>query len=377
MQALIVKEIYDPEPIELLTYLHQHGFKTFFAESIYDVPATLARMRPDDPCVFYRNSFIRFAFPDGLAAELSRSSDVTYLTIAGTPYQRELVVFRPKDVLLYRENLTCKNNNPTFLTYNPPSMRTEAPKGIEPPRIFVPTNSHDVYLRLSLNSLFYSIDNTVPVTIFLNGATPEVVVVAEEFAKRYSQIELLYSSINVGYHCLRTFIQWYQPEKFIVWEDDFILPPGARDWYPHWPYQFAHRLKYFDLVGWRVRLDNLLAGRPRRYFPPYTADEFPEEPPGKWIYARRGEKYYTPLMGQALGMTLDFYNRCRKQPPWNTTIDVTLHESAESYCVPSLPGYHIGWNSEMDGIPRSKEVEVPSSVTLVSSSGVEKSIDLS
>jgi len=382
MQAIICKDKYDPPCDDLITQLAKGSCKVFLINSLSEFDAILPKLNQEQPCLLYYNSLMRFDGPAMIFKKHLEVPGINMLCLKGSYYTGEIVSFFPTNIIKYRDSIITRQNllheNSTYLKISYPFIYHKIPK-IDPPRIFVYTHNHDTYLRLSLNSLFYSIDKSVPVAIFLNQATDKVKKIVLEFKEKYpEQIEILESKVNVVYSAVNLMIQWYQPKYFVIWEDDFILPPRAKELFPLWAYQFAHRLQYFDLVGWSITTDNIPLGRKLYWYPPYRKDEFPgETPPYEWVYARKNDKYYTPFMGQALAMTADFYRSCRRIEQWQSPIDVTLHEKATHYCTPALRGYHIGWNQEMDGNEKVSNLPTPpTEVEIISDTGEKRTLRL-
>lgn len=179
---------------------------------------------------------------------------------------------------------------------------------------------------------------------------------ALDAAERHVQVDAIQIPDNIHHSAVNLAIQWANPENFIIWEDDFILPPITRDLFPYWPYQFVSRLKHFDLVGWAPITENIpkWSSRLGNLFPrkDYAFDEWYES--GTERYEPWVESTKKPLLlGQAVAMTREFWDRCEKRSPWYVPLDTELHSAAKNYCVPGLRGYHIGWNFRMDGYGRS------------------------
>jgi len=83
-----------------------------------------------------------------------------------------------------------------------------------------------------------------------------------------------------------------------------------------------------------------------------------------WIYGKRdlSQDHWICsteeplLLGQAMAMTTEYWKSCHKDEKWRVPIDGGLvAEARRGYCLPGLRGYHIGWNSQMDGVVPSAE----------------------
>jgi len=363
MQAVICKEKHDPDCDALEEYLSNYNILCHYINSLGDIEALLPNLNQDSPFLLYRNSLMRIPHPEKILAWISLHPEFDSVQVKDiyhnkihtcywpkrTHFSRDTVVSEKdlKDEEAYPFALESVDNIPARITYTKPD--------ITPPHIFVITHHRDVYLRLSLNSLLFSIDDTIPVTIFLNGATDAVKGVALEFMGRYSNIDVVEVEKNC-YHAIIGFaVQYCQPDSFVVWEEDFILPPITRVLFPNWPYQFAHRLKTFDLVGWAPITENV------SYWDKRLGGIFPRTDYRfyDWVYGcRDGHKDHWVssveeplLLGQALAMTTEFWKSCPKDPKWGVPVDGELVGWAKrGYCLPGLRGYHIGWNSQMDGV---------------------------
>jgi len=363
MQAVICKEKHDPDCKELEDYLSHHNILCHYINNLSEIEDLLPKLNPESPYLLYRNPLMRIPHPEKILAWLTlhpefdsvQAKDVynnkihTSYWPSRTHFSRDTVVSEKdlKDEEAYPFALSAVDNVPARITYDKPD--------VGPAHIFVLAHHRDVYLRLSLNSLFYSIDDTVPVTIFLNEATNAVRSVALEFMHKYSNVDVVSIETNC-YHAFTGFaLQYCQPESFVVWEEDFILPPITRVLFPHWPYQFAHRLKTFDLVGWGCITENV------SYWDKRLGGMFPRTDYRfyDWIYGRRdpNKEHWVSsveeplILGQAMAMTTEFWKSCPKDPKWGVPVDGELVGWAKrGYCLPGLRGYHIGWNSHMDGV---------------------------
>jgi len=206
--------------------------------------------------------------------------------------------------------------------------------------IFLTAHNRHIYLELTLNSLIHNLENSTKLTLLLNEPTKEVYTTALKFSEK-REMDVLCIEKNSFYSSINLAVQWYNPDIFMVFEDDFILPPTAKEYYPNWEYHFARRLEDFDLVGWGAALDN---GPTFHRFPRIEAKPF-----GHWHYGNKNEKPL--LLGNALMLKKDFWIESLRQDEekkWFTPLDHTLHNNCRKYCLPSLRGYHIGWNQHLD-----------------------------
>jgi hypothetical protein len=360
MQAVICKNQHDPDCKDLTDELDIHGINYVFINSLLDLKQGLAKLNQDEPFLLYRNSFMRISFPHKILTWHKENPNFDFVSIkCGT--ERINVSYYPKEVEIFRDTVITKKSLLDIPTW-PFALNTYQDQPFEvtfmrpkytPPAIFVLAHNRSNYLKLSLNSLFYSIDETVPVYIFINGNNPSTGKVARSFVDKYSNVDVIQINQNIHHSAVNIALQWSNAETFVVWEDDFILPPITKDLFPHWPYQFVHRLNHFDLVGWTPITENIPGWHSR------LGNTFPRKDHVfyDWIPVSRKEEKWResidnpPLLGQALAMSRSFWNKCKKRKPWFVPLDTEIHSRAKNYCIPGLRGYHIGWNQEMDGYP--------------------------
>lgn len=272
-------------------------------------------------------------FPSLDAIDLDQLNQEETHLFASSIYVENLLEFKPGEVSKTRDSIG---------TYKVRSIRKP---NIKPPRIIIYTHNRPVYFRLTLNSIIHSIVDCpeVPITIVLNDPTDETLAVAKEFQDRYQQIDILLSQENAACGGMTIGMSWHRPEVAIGAEDDFILPPAARDLYPIWPYQFAIKvLNGIDRVGWNVSLDNL------EYNMMTDWDSCDTETRLGWHTYRFGTKQRRPvLMCQLNAYRFDFWRRAY-YPQLKAAFDSSLNAQSNIIACPYLQGYHIGWNRDQD-----------------------------
>jgi hypothetical protein len=258
----------------------------------------------------------------------------------------DLVTYIPSRVTVFRDTLINFKQlyNQEFYNFYAKNSQKVIDKPKYAPHIFLTTHNRHTYLELTLNSILFNICESTPITLLLNEPTEEVYKTALKFAQK-RQIEILHIEKNSFYSSINLAVQWHNPETFMVFEDDFILPSTAKEYYPNWEYHFARRLQEFDLVGWSPLLDN---GPTFHRLPRIESKPF-----GQWYYGNKKEKPL--LLGNALMIRKNFWLESLKsmiesgdENKWHTPLDHTLHKNANRYCMPSLRGYHIGWNQSLD-----------------------------
>ena len=236
--------------------------------------------------------------------------------------------------------LKDKKDNDFLFDINTSPIALTKPKVDEVPRIILTTYHRDIYLRLTLNSLMASLKfcPEVPVSIILNDSPRDVLHVALEFASQYKQIEVLKTDKNAGFAALNVGLQWYKPKKFIMAEDDFILPSSVCHLYPIWPYQFYERLKYNEMVGWRASQDNI-------EYNSVIDWKIPQIDTHIGWFNFLPNTY--PMMAQLLALDFDFWLK-GYEPAAKMSFDTSMLKNAKNMSSPFLSGYHIGFNQNMD-----------------------------
>jgi hypothetical protein len=361
MQAIIYKDPYDPPCDDLEEHLQKVGIEYFYIKSLTELKDAVKKLNPKLPFLFYRNSLMRMPLPELILKWHEENPECKNVAV---PFKNipQLVSFYPEQIEVLRDIVTTtelkEGNNSNFVIQSIGGTKIEItlkkPK-TKPLFIFVKAFNRPEYLKLSLNSLLYSIGNSTPVLIFLNGFDAKTCEVALSYAEKYSNVDVIRIRQNVHFAYINIALQWSRAENFMIWEDDFILPPIARELFPYWPSQFVHRLKHFDLVGWGPITENIPEWHP------WLGNRFPrtDYPYNEWVYcdteAFQGKKHWeissqVPLLlAQGLAMNVDFWSKCQKHQPWFAPKDSDYHSNAKNYCLPGLRGYHIGWNQEMDG----------------------------
>jgi len=348
MQALIVRDFFDNE-----TTANQLRSELSCCNNIVEIQSlnqwesAKIKLNIEEPCLYFPNIFLRYrnvALTEILNFHNSNTEFTTLTAYNTNSGEQEIVSFIPSKV-----TKTNKTSNSFNFPYNPFIINNlqfsySVPQ-TETPILFLYTHNRSEYLKLTLSSLNYSMIEPIQIKILLNAATPEIKTVALAFAENKPNIEVFDISPNSFFSAINLAIQWFKPKKFIIAEDDFILPVTAKTYFPNWAHQFMDRLNYFDAVGWPWSLDNS---------PPYfDASRHIENCFSDWIVEYKNG--YN-LGGHCAAINTDFHlkafkQRMSRQPinPYYVPFDGDLQAIATKICVPSLKGYHIGFNQEMDG----------------------------
>lgn len=342
MKAVIKSDPYEcPRQVESLKRrLLDHRVEPVFISSISEMPSLLSNLAShgDEPFLYLSSPWEWVDFPDQII-EL-HCKDLGFENIDSQD-NTDIFTYIPSRVYVHNDRLlNIRERFGKVYTFSVNVKKSVTRPQVDPPRVFVTSHNRHSYLELTLNSLLSSIDESVPVTILLNHPTPQVIEVA--MRQKRSNLDVLeiekncfYSSINLG-------VQWYRPETFMICEDDFIIPPSAKEYYPDWVYHFVQRLNHCDMVGWSPSIDNAPAHH-----------RFPRDknPIGEWTIGGMSFSNYPLLLGNCLAVKSSFWIESlrNQRNDWHTPLDTTLHNQARSYCTPSLKGYHIGWNQQVDG----------------------------
>lgn len=346
MQALVVHSMYDfnEHYEELITELRSHNFKIITIPSLKFYPEILPQLNLEEPFIFYKNSSVRIEDPAGLWNYQKDHPDFHHLRIGD-----EYITHWPKKVVLFRSMITSREYNHYSFYVNTRQYGIKKPP-IDPPHVFLYTHNRANYLQLTLNSYFHSLDNyeDIPFTIIMNEPTEDVRNVVLKTKEKYPKIEVFKCETNAYFSAINLAVQHYEPENFIIMEDDVILPLEAKKYFYNWPYKFAERLKYFDLSGWSITTDNC----PEMH----NMARIEERENHDW-YVSRMEDITTKghiLLGQCLCVNLDFWLSCKFDENFWIPLDSNLHKKAmnRGYTSPALRAYHIGWNQEMDGFEK-------------------------
>ena len=300
--------------------------------------------------LLYLNPSLRHYNPGG-ALKFHRENDAIPAVFSSNG---EHITVHPRDIRILEDGRVIHFNNHFML-----DQRTELKlPNVEPPLIIVLCHNRAAYLGLSLNGLSYSLGEyikDVPITIVLSAPTPDVKVVALEFQEKHPHAQVLEITQNAYLSAINYTLQWYgkQHKSFVIFEDDFILPPTSKHLYPAWPWFFVERLKHFDVINWSPSLENLplpykkfqIDGNSFSIVTDKMKREF--EPHKRWLNNFECKDLFT--CGNSTAVTLDFYRRCARSTVDFCPVDRTFERLAVGRCTPTLFGYHIGWNQEQDG----------------------------
>lgn len=284
-----------------------------------------------------------------------------------SPYIRIPFIREKVELLKNNDFKLAQTDKTAFFFYNDPNTKIvqdsiyvpdskwagfqfyEKPEYVKPkldkyPRIILYSHNRDNYLKLTLDSLLNSLKHCpeIPVSILLNSPTERVLHVALEKQAAYPQVDVLLLEKNCAFAAMNVAWQWYPDmEIAVIAEDDFLLPDSSSYLFPVWPYEFLNLLnRGFDMVGWRVSMENIPYGSLQDWAYPPTRSF------GDWLYTPQHGNY--PLMAQLLMVRKDFWFSCY-DPLSKATFDTHMLKKARAYASPFLPGYHIGFNQTFNG----------------------------
>lgn len=342
LQALVICDKHDSEAdkTKLFQELESQGIRPFVSDSMRIDPilAAISQMDSAKPFLYYPNIWTRYDNAASVLEYHESNPGFEALIIDG-----ERISFFPHRVKVYASTFVINSDimgtkdTYTFIVTN--CHRHIIKPVAKPFPIFMYSHNRAPYFQLALNALKHSLhEDTSNIKLFLNEPTEDVLKVAKSSGADLFVIEKnsFYSAINLA-------VQWFMPEKFMVFEDDFILPPNVNHYFPNWYEQFSQRLDKFDMVGWAPITEN---GPPIHRFQRQSS----EHTFGDWIYHDSNPKPL--LLGQGLAVNYSHWKSALMAHPsiWQTPLDSDLHKGNPTYCTPALRGYHIGWNQDMDGL---------------------------
>jgi hypothetical protein len=207
--------------------------------------------------------------------------------------------------------------------------------------ILMITHARHLYLELTLNALAFSItfDPQIPVHILMSKPTEEVKKVVLKFKNRLN-LHVYETEENVCFAGFNMLLQHVKPEKFIILEEDFILPQHIKSIMPYWNRIFNERLNYFDVVGFSTSVENVSAD----HFSIGTTSDTKQT----FLYDWKNNSGHPHVTGNTLCTTTKHYVSMsdRNGPFYICPDGVLMTKSKWSIC--SITGYHIGFNQEMD-----------------------------
>jgi len=287
------------------------------------------------PHLFFKNPYTRFSGIPDIIEFYTRLPIFTTLQMGN-----EMVAFIP-EMIVAKETSTFNVTN-ADVYYQKPS--------IDPTTVIVTTHKRHAYLELTLNALLYSLRfDPTPVVIVMSAPTEQVEALVDRYIRTYANITALKFSKNLGLSGSTAGVACMNPKKFTILEEDFILSPAVQCLVPFWTRQFSYRLDHFDLVAFRTSLEN----RPYSFIAPrlskFILKEQDISQEGLWSIMRKPFEFSAGITGNTLSMNTAWHNKQERCPQQKVLSDGKAVEFCNSISLVNIPGYHIGWNQEMDG----------------------------
>lgn len=234
--------------------------------------------------------------------------------------------------------------NTPYIMFNDFPVEYEKPDH-EPIPIIMYVHKRAQYLKLSLNSLIYSLgDDVADLTLFMSAPSIEVEDIIWEMSDKYPGINVYKSERNIACAAINAYLQIRRPKNFILFEEDFILPQYTRYALPYWNRQFNYLLDKYDIVNFQTSLENQ-----NFHFFRGSVDRRVRQTPFSfkpiWI---TDKQYDVHITGNGFATSARHYASLSDNPPFYISGDGAVYTAAKSICVSSIHGYHLGWNQEMD-----------------------------
>jgi len=311
-----------------------------------DLKDVLAEMSENQPIVWYEHQNYMIHNLCFLKDWLVQNIDGNFPAIQDP--ENHILGFYPKGINWIRGKCIEVKN---YFFHAKNILKTYVLPQVESPRIILFTREREHYFRLTLNALVYSFSNLPeierpPITVVLNEPTESSQRIALDGIKKYgSKGDILAVSGNSKLSAVCIAQIWHRPESIVLFEDDFILPKCVKNIYPNWAKQFREKLHFYDVCCWGLSMDNypFIKHPPAHYKSNVTAHE--KYGHGElWRYNQTGF-----VTAQGLAVTSKRYiETCKKHG--RIAIDHLLVEEAVlGICSPTMVGYHVGWNQELDG----------------------------
>lgn len=280
-----------------------------------------------EPFLFFRNAYIRFPNEKLIIEFHSKNKDFRYICSKNG----EIVSVSSTG----KENTFNLNNIET--TYYEPK--------IEPLPILLGAGQRPLYFRVALNSILANIKSSRQKLYIIASKPDEETKKIVEESLKYSFVEAVISDNNLKYAFSNFGTKFFGLKKFILHEDDGILPENTHYHLPFWTSQLNHRSTTADLVGFRIFEGNW---RPDFFVSSYYHNNKLINLPTKIIsYIKPQLSEITPLGGMGVVIDSELKHRNYSSPTYCTT-DSSFIKAANSICFINLPIYHIGANYMMD-----------------------------
>jgi len=330
-------------------------------------PLSYKEIAHSEPFIYYRNPYLRYWITNGsknLETQILDHHANHLGTSYITTYEGEVCSYDPTNKAGYSFNLaqvkaTC---------YEPE---------IEPLPVLLGTHNRPLYLRLTLNSLLYSLKSIrQKIYVIVSDPCEETLEVVKDILNKDPRISAVRCDKNLKYAFANFGTKFYGIDKFLHHEDDGILPENFFYHVPFWTSQLNHRSKDGNLVVTRIFEGNWTSDFHRSKF--VMCSTRMRIPDDLWHYFTPEPRLIIPMGG--MGMVIDSKKSYRdfKAPGFHTS-DHNLYHDSNQMCMLNVPIYHIGANYQMD-YPTYKTGTSPQveriQVGVDMRSGEEKVVDL-
>lgn len=312
---------------DLEVSLQREGISLIKAKNdFYDNPKDYIKY--NDPFLFYRNPYIRILQPK-MFLDFAKSNNYNNL------YKEKEIICLGLDFFYGKKSHFAIAND--CLSYYRPQSK---------PCPIICFGHHRLeYLKLSLNSIKFSLmeDEETPILLGMSAPNEEYKNFCFNFKKQNKNVVLYETKDNSALAMINLIIQDFKPDKFIILEEDFILPQLTKFVFPYWTKQYSYRLDHLDLVA----MITDVANTPYDFFnifQNYNNSEI------KYLHRAVWHKDCKfPSIGSGLGLKTSSYIDILRKTKIDCPGDGTIKENSIKSCQMQLQGYHIGWNQEMDG----------------------------
>ena len=346
----------DPEVLQNLTQrLATQGITSVFTDKDWKEIIDPA------PVLYFRNPYLRYTDELQVIKYHHEHPETPYIAADGEIISVNNIATGPNS---FRANRR--------ITYYKPA--------ISPLPILMGTHQRPLYLKLTLNSLLYSIRAIPEQKIYIVMSQPdeETKKIVTETLKEYPQVEAVLSEENLRYAFANFGSKFYNLQKFIHHEDDGILPQNLEYFIPFWTQQLHHRHNTANLVTFRIFEGNWTTTFHKSEF---LARSEQIQIPNKilWHYSKPTFKTIVPIGG--MGMVIDSETMYKDfKPPSYNNSDHGVYFSSKIICIVNIPIYHIGANYEVDyptyAAKKQNTAVNPLQKGMDLRSGVSRTIDL-
>ena len=347
----------NPEVTEsLYKRLTDQGIAPFFVEKEY------REIIETKPFLYFRNSYLRLTQELDILKYHHDHPEIPYLIV-----DHEIISINP----------SAKGQNPFRI--NNKSVSLFQPS-IKPLPILLGTHQRPIYLKLTLNSLLYSIRHFPEQKIYIVLSQPdeETRLIVQDLVKNNPKVEAVISDDNLKYAFANFGSKFYSLEKFIHHEDDGIIPQNLEYFIPFWTQQLHYRHSTAPLVTFRISESNWTTAFHKSDF---LARSEKIQIPDKtlWYCMKPALKTIVPMGG--MGMVIDSRASYRDfKPPSYNSSDHDIYYQSSAVCLANIPIYHIGANYEVDypayALKKSNTTVNPIQKGTDLRSGVVKTVDL-